>query len=377
LRAVLLGASNAWFPVTKSVLSLPVSWEPLAQLVDRHWADLSQVTSLEMLKGAVAFSPTLRGLERHGLERVWAAVEARRGRARAEADGPPDLLGPEWQLFEAPGNVPPSDDFSLRAVASVPAAHARLVPRVVLADRLRVVTAMCGFTRIDGPDSGVASDAEPFECAPLSRNAPTWVPAAEARGEGLFLQLSEEAVAEWEGRVAATARMRALASSHGRWRERRGLNPMQQWPGWRYVLLHSLSHALINELALECGYSAASVRERIYARSPGEPGGPMAGLLIYTAAADSEGTLGGLVALGEAAHFGRLLGQALERARLCSADPLCAEHQPGVDEEALHNAACHACLFVPETTCEWGNRYLDRAALVPTLASDVIHFFDA
>ena len=91
----------------------------------------------------------------------------------------------------------------------------------------------------------------------------------------------------------------------------------------------------------------------------------MAGFLIYTAASDSEGTLGGLVALGETQSLGRLLSQALERCSLCSADPLCAEHVPDKSEDALHNASCHACLFVPETTCERGNRFLDRRFLVP------------
>src|SRR4029077_5839444 len=124
------------------------------------------------------------------------------------------------------------------------------------------------------------------------------------------------------------------------------------WPGVRYVLLHSLAHSLVNELALECGYSPASLHERIYAREPSDQGGPMAGVLLYTAASDSEGTLGGLVSLGEPRQFGRLLDNALERARLCSADPLCAEHTPHTSEESLHNASCHACLFVPETTCE-------------------------
>ena len=136
-----------------------------------------------------------------------------------------------------------------------------------------------------------------------------------------------------------------------------------------------MSHALINELALECGYSPASLQERIYARDPGEEGGPMAGLLIYTAASDSEGTLGGLVSLGERGRFEGILQQALERARLCSADPLCAEHTPDASEDVLHNASCHACLFVPETSCERGNRYLDRATLVATLSADDLHFF--
>ena len=66
----------------------------------------------------------------------------------------------------------------------------------------------------------------------------------------------------------------------------------------------------MRELALECGYSASSIRERIYASAPDNGG--MAGVLLYTAAPDSEGTLGGLVRLGEPKTLGRLVRQALE-----------------------------------------------------------------
>src|SRR4051794_12592654 len=103
----------------------------------------------------------------------------------------------------------------------------------------------------------------------------------------------------------------------------------QGWPGIGYVLLHALAHALIRELALECGYGASSIRERIYSARPDAP--ETAGVLLYTAAPDSEGTLGGLVSLGEPDHLGRLLPQALDRARLRSADPLCSEHDPTTD----------------------------------------------
>jgi hypothetical protein len=183
-------------------------------------------------------------------------------------------------------------------------------------------------------------------------------------------------VADWAERVGSSRRLEALRRSHQRWRQRRGLDTAVGWPGARYVLLHSLAHAVSTALALECGYSPASVQERIYAREPGGSEPPMAGFLLYTAASDSEGTLGGLVALGESGTFGRLLAQALERCRLCSADPLCAEHVPDASEESLHNASCHACLFLPETSCERGNRYLDRAVLVPTLAAEQIEFFE-
>jgi hypothetical protein len=93
---------------------------------------------------------------------------------------------------------------------------------------------------------------------------------------------------------------------------------------------------------------------------------PQAGILIYTAAADSDGTLGGLVDLGKPENLGRLLEQALNRSKICSSDPLCSEHDPEKDR-SLHAAACHACSLVAETSCERGNRYLDRSLLVPTL----------
>jgi len=372
LRAVLLGASNAWFPVTKSALSLPVAHDPLEQLVERHWAELTNVASRAELDAAVKFAPALKVLAGRDLNRAWELVEQRR--VGVITEGPVDLLRPEWALLQDPAHAPLSDDFRVRE-SPVPHRFRKFIQRTVLVERLRVVTSMCGFTRIDGPDSGVADDQPPVKCAPLARDLVKWVPAAEARGEGVFIQLSEDAVAEWEERVAGSRRMELLRRSHQRWRERRGLDPAAGWEGPRYVLLHSLAHALATELALECGYSQASVQERIYAREPGGTLAAMAGLLIYTAASDSEGTLGGLVALGETDSLDRLLSQALERSSLCSADPLCAEHVPDASEDALHNASCHACLFVPETTCERGNRYLDRAVLVRTLSSDSIEYF--
>jgi hypothetical protein len=165
--------------------------------------------------------------------------------------------------------------------------------------------------------------------------------------------------------------------AHQRWRSARGLEPAHEYyPGMRYVLLHSFAHSLIRQLAVECGYTAASLRERIYARGPGEEKPEMAGVLIYTAAPDSEGTLGGLVSLGEPTTLERHLDQALDAMRLCASDPLCAEHHPYRDGITLHAASCHACLFAPETSCERGNKYLDRAVLVPTVERSDIVFFE-
>jgi Domain of unknown function (DUF1998) len=128
-------------------------------------------------------------------------------------------------------------------------------------------------------------------------------------------------------------------------------------------------------MLLGCGYNAASLRERIYSAQPEDDNGSMAGILIYTSASDSEGTLGGLVSLGESGTLGYHIDQALEQMELCASDPLCSEHNPSQGAVSLHWAACHACLFSPETSCEKGNKYLDRSVLVPTMSSSDLAFF--
>jgi hypothetical protein len=204
--------------------------------------------------------------------------------------------------------------------------------------------------------------------AQLCRNRPEWIPANEVHGEGIFIRFREDTVAEWEALKPVKDRNDRLIAGHRGWRNARRLDPDKGYPGIRYAMLHTFAHLLIRELALECGYNASSIRERIYA------GDGMAGILLYTAAADSDGTLGGLVELGKPESLGRLIGQALHRAVICSSDPLCSEHNPGVDR-SLHSASCHACAFVAETSCEKGNRYLDRALIVRTFESADAAFF--
>jgi hypothetical protein len=256
-----------------------------------------------------------------------------------------------------------------------PDRYAAFFEKIVLAERLREVRALVGFTRIESPSDYDNLAAFPaHQRAKISRMLPTWVPASEIRGEGIFFHVKEEAIRQWSARVKQYEIL--FREAHQRWRSARGLEPVHDYyPGIRYVLLHAFAHSLIRQLAVECGYTAASLRERIYSRGPGEEAPEMAGVLIYTAAPDSEGTLGGLVSLGEPISLERHLDQALDAMRLCASDPLCAEHHPYGDGITLHGAACHACLFAPETSCERGNKYLDRAVLVPTVErSDVVFF---
>lgn len=207
--------------------------------------------------------------------------------------------------------------------------------------RLREVRALTGFSRIDSGDE----EADRNESL-LSEMRMDWLPAIEAFGEGIFIQLCPDRVHRWENRAYATHRAHRINDAA----PITGSTP-------RYLLLHSLSHALMNQLSLTTGYPASSIRERIYSR------GDQAGILLYTSTSDSAGSLGGLSAQGTAENLARILNRAVEHARWCTADPVCIESNVrGVDSTNL--AACHYCMLAPEVSCESRNQFLDRGCLI-------------
>ena len=311
---------------------------------------------------------------------------ARHGGAAARLDE--DLLGPEYEaLMGSDEDYHPGDRFIKRRVVLESyleglsdSAHARAarnlaerLARVVQVTRLREVRALVGFSRL-GPSVGtLAEDEEPGafsvygseqrirpELTPvdLGQLVPRdrWLPAIEVYGEGIFVSLDERVVQAWEVSNKVRERVRVIADRRDR----------HAWfltvPTPRLVMLHTLAHVMIRQLSFECGYSIASLRERIYARELGE-GTPMAGILIYTAAGDSEGTLGGLVREGDADRFLSSVIEGLLGAEWCSSDPICRE-STGQGPGALNLAACHACALLPETSCTMYNRLLDRVLLV-------------
>ncbi len=366
LKLMVLGASNLWFGVTVSALHLPQE-DAVAGAVSEHWDILSVQPSPQVLAAVVAGMPALHALRELSPDELAAAVETERARraGRGQEQPPAGLLDAEWQLFSHPTTTRQDEDF--RAVPTPePAQYTRLLRQVVQVERLREVQAMVGFTRIDAPTQ---DELQPALRAPLSVGRVGWVPAVERRGEGIFLEFQEAEVAAWCERVAEHPHVDALRSSYARWRSNRDLTADPGFPIARYLLVHTFSHLLLRQVALECGYSSASIRERLYIGTREQP---TAGVLLSTAASDSEGTLGGLVALADARFLGRLLDQALEDSATCSSDPLCAERVPEPPSDQLHVAACHACLFASETSCEAGNRWLHRGVLVDI--ADGLHF---
>lgn len=355
-KAMVLGASNLWFAQTLTSLYIPEPGGDLATLVRDHWTDLKEVQTEREIALFIQFAKA-HDLEAFSAADTLAEIEARRNPGQAAAVGEPDLKKPEWDALTAaavglaPGGSP---DFRLRPVAppELPG-----VQSVVLVERLREAKAFVGFTRI-GPYE--PDDPGNVRQGRISKHKPTWVPGTDARGEGIFIRFDEEAVADWVAQSHQAGTLDALYTANRDRNRALGRPDEHSWIGERGVLLHTIAHALIRQLALDCGYSSASLSERIY---HGTPSDPQAGILIYTTAADTEGTLGGLVNLGETDNLTRIFDSALRHAGRCSADPLCAEHAPSAETGALHGAACHLCAFASETTCEYNNRYLDRRVI--------------
>jgi hypothetical protein len=374
MEPMLQGASNSWFGITLTALAIPQASGKLTQLVDDNWTTLEKVQSEQNIELLLSISQ-LRDLSEYNAAEIWQAVQAKKTATPDESDEPSDLKTPEWEVFIDPDSAEKGRDFQLR-IAPPPKRYAKYFEKIVLAERLREVRALVCFTRIESPSDYDNSAAFPAnQRAGLSRTQPTWVPTSEIRGEGLFFHFKQDVIQKWVKKHKALDGV--FREAHQRWRIARKLNPPHEfYPGIRFVLLHSFAHALIRQLSVECGYTTASLRERIYSRNPSENEPEMAGVLIYTAAPDSEGTLGGLVSLGKPETLERHLDQALDNMRLCASDPLCAEHHPYRDGNTLHAASCHACLFAPETSCERGNKYLDRAVLVSTVERSDLAFFE-
>ena len=233
-----------------------------------------------------------------------------------------------------------------------------LLSGVTLIDRLRETRVLVGISRVTPAEgSQMTSDQR----RSLLRSDPArdtdWLPAAVTYGEGIFLQFDTPGLLAWEEGVGAHLED-LLKRYEGSLRYQPGY-----FAGPRHVLLHTFAHLLMNQLTYECGYSSASLRERLYVSQ--EAGQEMAGILIYTAAGDAEGTMGGLVRCGEPGYLEPIIRRAVTGAQWCAADPICFEAgRSGQGPDSCNLAACHNCALVPETSCEEFNRFLDRTCVV-------------
>ncbi len=361
-RTLQRGASSVWFSHTRSALSIPPWSESASRALDGHWPTLRHLP-VEAL-GPIISSMKLDEKTGFSQEDLIAIFEARKKEESGEASGEVGLRREEYEaLTRGRIETPRDTDFATRPGLVRPLL-APWVEQLQLVTRLREVRALAGFSRVL-PPRGVEGDKS--NLVPVRTPEVDWLPAVEVKGEGLFIRLRGGALQDWSRRNFVHRRAAGLDAKDRKRHEEWGITPARPITA-KFLLLHVLAHALINQMSLDAGYPAGSLRERLYYD------GDAAGLLIYTATTDSAGSLGGLISLGEPARFEALMREAVARFSWCSADPVCIESEAS-GADSLNLAACHSCALLPETSCEEMNMFLDRALLVGTTEEPDVGFF--
>jgi hypothetical protein len=385
IRAALRGAGNVYFPLVESAIFLP----PREGAASAEVLDILRRSDVyELLRMAQEFNSLNVEFVRTkkyelvlpftdeeldaGLSELFRSPEdgaLLNGESGDDLTSGPDWRYPEYDLLRSSITHP---DLQVRESAT-PRGLQRWMDRVRRVEVLRETRVLRGFTRFRY--SGLKLNEGKLllrrRALPPSRD---WLPAYVVRGEGIYLELDHPRLSNWETRGDIRARVAKMSSRLAAVQRRKGLPDRELSP--RFILIHTLAHLLINELVLTCGYSSAALRERLYVSDV--PGREMAGVLIYTAAGDSEGTMGGLVRMGNPENLGPVVTAAILNARWCSTDPVCMElGEAGQGPDSCNMAACHGCALIPETSCEEFNQFLDRGLVIGTFDDPDSGYFSA
>lgn len=387
LRAALRGAGNVYFPLVESSIFLPRrQGGARAEVLDiLRRADVQPIIQLlhELLPTVTAAQ--IRSKVKPELLQPFSDKELDAGLAELFSSGPApepapaddgdELTGsaewrrPEYNILRTSLEHP---DLKVND-PGVPPDLATTVAAVRRIEVLRETRVLRGFTRVRHESLRLSEGKALLRRQPLPPNQ-DWLPAYVVRGEGIYLELHPTALARWEANPEVQARAGRMAARFGPVQQARGLRHSDV--SARFVLLHTLAHLLINELVYTCGYSSAALRERLYVST--KPSHEMAGMLIYTAAGDSEGTMGGLVRMGQPHNLSPVVTAAIAKARWCSTDPVCMElGEAGQGPNSCNMAACHGCALVPETSCEEFNHFLDRGLVTGTFDRPNLGYFSS
>lgn len=355
------GASNVYFAVTRSAISIPPWINPLYNLVDEHLRDI------ELLKDVLG--------EQEGLEKAYEkfftsftredfdeAYERRMSNIREFTE----IKLMEYQAIthhDDPTYQSNKKHFKAEE-GPLPGYLSHYFKRIIRITRLREVRVLLGFTRVDAPEPD--ADEQPNVVYLTKGRDERWLPAVEVNGEGIFIEFNKQTLEEWLSNPQVKNISEKYVASYReycdskRWTIKTDRDAV-------YVLMHTFSHLLIKQMAMSSGYSSSAIRERIYF------GDNMAGILLYTGSSDKEGSLGGLVELGTVEQMQMLMRDAFQEALVCTNDPECMNTLPAGKNS--NGAACHSCCMISETACENGNRMLDRGLVVPLAGREETSYF--
>lgn len=347
------GASNVYFSVSRSAISIPPWINPLYNLIDEHIRDIELAKTLMGDEGVTrifemyfAQSFTRKEFDEaltRRLLNIKEFTEIKQMEYDAITHHADPLYASNKKHFKAeedPLSFPLNKYFS----------------RVIRVTRLREVKVLLGFTRVDAPDPDADAEDQPNIVMLTKGKNEKWLPAAEIHGEGVFIEFNRATVDTWIKQAGVAGISKRYEESYKDFCEEKKWKVTTLRNGL-YVLMHTFSHLLIKQMAMFSGYSSAAIRERIYF------GDRMAGILLYTGSSDKEGSLGGLVELGNIDKLRVLMRDAFQEALLCTNDPECMSNLPAGNNS--NGASCHSCCMISETACENGNRMLDRGLVVP------------
>lgn len=372
-KALRRGASSVYYPTTVSSLVIPpYSSKIRAKVSSSEWFknfveridDISSNTSmLDMFIDSISRETNI---DKTDVRRILEE-KIHESSASSESSDDTNYRLAEYEVLCGKYKTPPSteDEFICHQIdASL--YHIPQIKSVSLVEKVRIITASIGFSRVKP-----VSNQNSKNFVSVKEKNTRYYPAYETRGEGIFIELDQNLIQKWQNahpevieRAERLSRNYAASFSGNSKNEK--ITPT-------LILLHTFSHLLIRQLSFECGYSVSSLAERLYC-SDASKGNSMAGVFIYTASGDSEGTLGGLIRQGEPDALPGTIKKAITSALYCSNDPVCA-NSTGQGREALNLSACHACTLLPETSCEKGNVFLDRLLVSGTLFNPNIGFF--
>lgn len=354
------GASNVYFSVTRNAISIPPWTNPINDVMSANRAAIELVAKMGKPGLDLAYQQYFS--ERFTREEFDEAY----ARLSEDIKEFTELKEMEYMAIIHHEDVKYQHDVKYFKAEEVNLLSGlkKYISRVIKIHRLREVRVLTGFTRLEAAEPDVEDG--PRICKLKPGQGEKWLPAVAVNGEGIFIELNRETIAEWMKIPQVAARSKKYEECYGQYCEAKGWEHYKKRNA-EYVLLHTLSHMLIKEMSLVSGYSSAALSERIYSNEN------MCGLLIFTGAADKEGSLGGLVEQGGMDKFIPLLTKALENGLTCTTDPECFMKNP--TSERLNGAACHSCTMISETACECGNRLLDRAFVVPIPEHEEMAYF--
>ena len=354
------GASNVYFAVSRSAISIPPWINPLYNLIDEH---IRLINNYEEDFGELGVKKVY---EKYFTAYTWDEFSAALSRRRQNIREFTEIKQMEYNaIIHHSDPVYSSNKKHFKAEEDpVPEYLQPYFSRIIRITRLREVRVLLGFTRVDAPDPD--SDEQANIVYLTKGRTERWLPAAEVHGEGIFLEFNKDNVESWLDDNALKTLSEKYAHCYNEFCESKGWT-VSVLRDARYVLMHTFAHLLIKQMSISSGYSSSAIRERIYFNEE------MRGVLLYTGSADKEGSLGGLVELGKIDKLIVLMRDAFQEALLCTNDPECLNSIPAGNNS--NGAACHSCCMISETACENGNRMLDRGLIVPITGRESQAFF--